>query len=149
MNKRNLVIALSALLVIVFGILSITTFFSSDYVRAKDKVEYLEMQREKYQNNEYSTYSEENMERAKSNLTPIENRGILFAVIAGCSIVVFAVSTYLAVSSKKNPQKEKITNTKKNMSGVPDELKKFKELLDLGAITQEEFDAKKKELLGL
>ena len=30
-----------------------------------------------------------------------------------------------------------------------DELKKFKELLDLDAITQEEFDAKKKELLGL
>ena len=30
-----------------------------------------------------------------------------------------------------------------------DELKKFKELLDLGIITQEEFDAKKKQLLGL
>jgi len=30
-----------------------------------------------------------------------------------------------------------------------DELKKFKELLDMGAITQDEFDAKKKELLGL
>lgn len=30
-----------------------------------------------------------------------------------------------------------------------DELKKFKELLDIGAITQEEFDAKKKQLLGL
>ena len=30
-----------------------------------------------------------------------------------------------------------------------DELKKFKELLDMGVITQEEFDQKKKELLGL
>lgn len=30
-----------------------------------------------------------------------------------------------------------------------DELKKFKELLDLGVITQDEFDAKKKQLLGL
>jgi len=30
-----------------------------------------------------------------------------------------------------------------------DELKKYKELLDMGAITQEEFDAKKKELLNL
>ena len=30
-----------------------------------------------------------------------------------------------------------------------DELKKFKELLDSGVITQEEFDAKKKQLLGL
>jgi len=30
-----------------------------------------------------------------------------------------------------------------------DELKKFKELLDTGIITQEEFDAKKKQILGL
>ena len=30
-----------------------------------------------------------------------------------------------------------------------DELKKFKELLDAGILTQEEFDAKKKELLGI
>lgn len=30
-----------------------------------------------------------------------------------------------------------------------DEIRKYKELLDLGAITQEEFDAKKKELLGI
>ena len=30
-----------------------------------------------------------------------------------------------------------------------DKLKKYKELLDMGIITQEEFDAKKKELLGL
>lgn len=30
-----------------------------------------------------------------------------------------------------------------------EELKKFKELLDLGIITQEEFDAKKKDLLGI
>lgn len=33
--------------------------------------------------------------------------------------------------------------------GTAEELKKFKELLDDGVITQEEFDAKKKQLLGL
>ena len=32
---------------------------------------------------------------------------------------------------------------------VADELKKYKELLDMGVITQAEFDAKKKQLLGL
>lgn len=32
---------------------------------------------------------------------------------------------------------------------APDEIKKFKELLDCGAITQEEYEAKKKQLLGL
>lgn len=34
-------------------------------------------------------------------------------------------------------------------ASAADELKKFKELLDIGVITQEEFDSKKKELLGL
>ncbi len=40
-----------------------------------------------------------------------------------------------------------------NVAAAPqssaDELKKYKELLESGAITQEEFDAKKKQLLGL
>ena len=35
------------------------------------------------------------------------------------------------------------------MTSAADELKKFKELLDMGVINQEEFDAKKKQLLGL
>lgn len=40
------------------------------------------------------------------------------------------------------------TNTDVDMS-VPEKIKKYKELLDCGAITQEEYDAKKKQLLGL
>jgi hypothetical protein len=36
-----------------------------------------------------------------------------------------------------------------SVSSAADEIKKFKELLDMGVITQEEFDAKKKQLLGL
>ncbi len=40
-------------------------------------------------------------------------------------------------------------NSGSNSNSVPDEIKKFKELLDNGIITQEEFDAKKKQLLGL
>ena len=34
-------------------------------------------------------------------------------------------------------------------AGNADELKKYKDLLDSGVISQEEFDAKKKQLLGL
>lgn len=40
------------------------------------------------------------------------------------------------------------TVVKQDLSSA-DELKKYKELLDSGVITQEEFDAKKKQLLGL
>lgn len=43
----------------------------------------------------------------------------------------------------------KATNTvSQEQSKTTDELKKYKELLDSGVITQEEFDAKKKQLLG-
>jgi len=44
------------------------------------------------------------------------------------------------------------TTVNKNNSvnvGMADELKKYKELLDCGAITEEEYNAKKKQLLGL
>ena len=49
---------------------------------------------------------------------------------------------------------EEIENNKKPKNGTEqfspaDELKKYKVLLDSGIITQEEFDAKKKQLLGL
>ena len=47
-----------------------------------------------------------------------------------------------AASSEGNTQSEEVLST-------ADELRMFKELLDDGIITQEEFDAKKKQLLGL
>lgn len=46
-------------------------------------------------------------------------------------------------------------DNKKNLNndnvkvGAPEELKKYKELLDMGAITQEEYDKKKKKILDL
>lgn len=50
--------------------------------------------------------------------------------------------------SEWEAEKAKANNGSSNVSAA-DELKKFKELLDSGVITQEEFDAKKKQLLGL
>jgi len=53
-----------------------------------------------------------------------------------------------------NRELEKLNQTNDSSSQIAatsdaDEIKKFKELLDMGAITQEEFDAKKKQLLGI
>lgn len=42
----------------------------------------------------------------------------------------------------------KNSNIESNSNSVADEIKKFKELLDIGAITQEEYDKKKNELLN-
>jgi hypothetical protein len=55
---------------------------------------------------------------------------------------------------EKDKEREKEKSEKSNdesdsNNDIANQIKKFKELLDSGAITQEEFDAKKKELLGL
>ncbi len=52
------------------------------------------------------------------------------------------------VSQVVGKTKEMATNVVSKQDSV-DELKKYKELLDLGIITQEEYDIKKKEILGL
>lgn len=44
---------------------------------------------------------------------------------------------------------EEVTTTNQSQVSNADEIMKFKNLLDMGAITQEEFEQKKKELLGL
>ncbi|WP_197041716.1 SHOCT domain-containing protein [Robinsoniella sp. KNHs210] len=46
-------------------------------------------------------------------------------------------------------QSENVTDPVQNTSSVADEILKFKNLLDIGAITLEEFEAKKKQLLNL
>ena len=72
--------------------------------------------------------------------------------------VQFKISTFADVEAIKSKLNEAIKLAKAdNQTGATvvqqvsamDELKKLKELLDLGIVTQEEFDAKKKQLLGL
>jgi len=53
---------------------------------------------------------------------------------------------YFILADEKKKSKKAAA---KKTGSVADEIKKFKELLDAGAITQKEYDAKKKELLGL
>ena len=48
----------------------------------------------------------------------------------------------------KKPQTKTTSDTEADTNSA-DELKKYKDLLDSGVITQEEFDAKKKQILGL
>lgn len=52
------------------------------------------------------------------------------------------------ILNKGNPQAAACTSTS-GTNEVTDEIKKYKELLDIGAITPEEFDKKKKQLLDL
>ena len=79
--------------------------------------------------------------------------GIVINNIAkGCE-KPFVDRTNQAMDSIKSRDTNQIVEAINNINSnskysVADELKKFKELLDIGAITQDEFDKKKKELLG-
>ena len=55
----------------------------------------------------------------------------------------------ISITEEEVENLSKTQDTKQTNISQADELKKFKELLDNGVITQEEFDAKKKQLLGL
>lgn len=73
---------------------------------------------------------------------------IRFKFIENNDAVQSAISKLLNNRQAKTsaPVAQNIINTPVSDA---DELKKYKELLDSGVITQEEFDAKKKQLLGL
>ena len=76
--------------------------------------------------------------------TVVENRfpSIVLLVCMVCVIVISIVKrSPLIVGLPKIEVQNTVTNA--------DELQKYKDLLDNGAITQEEFDEKKKQLLGL
>lgn len=68
----------------------------------------------------------------------------------------YKICGYYDISKVKTKLEEAVSMAQ-NADNVPapaaaspiDELKKYKELLDMGILTQEEFDAKKKQLLGL
>lgn len=71
--------------------------------------------------------------------------GLIIAITSSLPIV-FAV-----IAIQNSPQSKPIVIKKRTTPNITtgEKLTKLKELLDMGAITQEEFDAKKKQLLGL
>ena len=81
--------------------------------------------------------------------------GTLFTVYSGTnpmapvSIIMLIVIILSFVKRSKSFNPQPIVAVEVANKSEADELKKFKELLDTGVITQEEFDAKKKELLNL
>ena len=74
---------------------------------------------------------------------------IRFKMIKNNKAVHEAISKLLMERQSKEKPVATTTIKQEIPQSNADELKKFKELLDSGVITQEEFDAKKKQLLGL
>lgn len=86
----------------------------------------------------------------------IENRGTLKDAHSDENTITFSSSKDNAIAQNiKSYIEKQIVEQRKLSSSIilqtsnADEIKKYKELLDQNIITQEEFDAKKKQLLGL
>ena len=75
----------------------------------------------------------------------VEKKSTIQAVADVATEVIKTVSDQPASASNSEPVKEANESIEDKIEAV----KKYKELLDIGAITQEEYDLKKKELLGL
>ena len=71
---------------------------------------------------------------------------ILFIIAA---IVFYVIGNSMTPAKKAKKENVAQPNVTVQQVSSADELKKYKELLDAGIITQEEFDAKKRQLLGL
>lgn len=89
-------------------------------------------------------------------LGAIERRGGIYNAIDDENAVVFTKSQNNLATQIKDFIEEKIFNARNNTITPPpvphssaDEILKFKQLLDAGAINQEEFEAKKKQILGI
>ena len=73
---------------------------------------------------------------------------IKFVFIKNCDAIHKEISNLLLKRQTENKSAQPVKQEVIQQSNA-DELKKFKDLLDQGIISQEEFDAKKKQLLGL
>lgn len=72
---------------------------------------------------------------------------LILNVLAGWTIIAWIIALIWA-NTEPRPEQVVIAQPATTQSSTADELMKFKSLLDSGAITQEEFEAKKKELLS-
>lgn len=73
---------------------------------------------------------------------------IKFLLIKNANEIYNEINSLLIQRQKKETTVVSVTAPEK-ITDTPDDLIKLKELLDMGIITQEEFDAKKKHILGL
>lgn len=85
----------------------------------------------------------------KSIAVTTSSGAIKFAMMANNNDIHAVISNLLLERQNTNQKNNGAIVTQNIQQSSADELKKYKELLDSGVISQEEFDAKKKQLLGV
>lgn len=75
---------------------------------------------------------------------------VVLSIVALLGRIAYEKGLFNSVNSKKNSSVNAVNNSIPQPTyDATDEIKKYKELFDSGAITEEEYNAKKKQLLGL
>lgn len=70
-------------------------------------------------------------------------------ILSPIFLIILSVIKLKAPAKPPASIKQTPVSIKPNQTDIVNKLTEYKELLDMGAITEEEFDAKKKQLLGL
>ncbi len=120
---------------------------------------YIYLKKLKYYYNKENFYIEKGVFFKNKEIIPIENIDSMESknIIGFKFINIHVKGRFINLINVKKPINEvqkftefknKINNIKDNDQSTADEILKFKNLLDQGIITQEEFEKKKKELLG-
>ena len=91
-----------------------------------------------------------NVDRLGDLICSVTNNTYLYAGLIIIALGIYMIGNTFAnfeLEKKETPKVEPVVNP--SQDDVLSTITKFKELLDAGAITQEEFDAKKKEMLNI
>ena len=78
-----------------------------------------------------------------------ESKGGLFSAVSDENSVMFRKPQQSAFDALREAVQERISKRESAGTGAADELEKLANLRDRGILTDEEFDAKKKQILGL
>ncbi len=143
----------SKIIPVVGGVISGTINFASMMPMAKKLKTTLDKAAFDYSEEEYNN-DIEILTNENGEVTEEEKKSFKEKLSSGLNKtkdnVSSGVSNIIGKMSKKENNKENQEEDKKEEQTDPfEEIKKYKELLDLNIITQEEFDKKKKELLNL
>ena len=138
LTKKTFASGVSKAIPVFGGVISGTINFASMMPMAKRLNETLDKAIFDYSEDEFNN-DIESLSNETGEVSEEEKQGFIEKLSDGFNKTKDSVSNWFS----------KFDNSKKEITDPVEEIKKYKELLDLGIINQEEFDKKKKELLNL
>ena len=149
LTKKTLAQGVSKAVPIIGGVISGSINFASMMPMANRLNEALDEATFNYTEEEFEKDIEVILSVDENEVDEIEEKESVGKKVAdGLNNTKEGISKFVSKFSKKSEKEEKV-EVKEDNKDPYEEIKKLKELLDMGIITQEEFDKKKKELLNL